>query len=168
MSTNPCEPEFKAMTSAVAERYRLYSITSNQWLETLSSQEIEAMGLAPSALRENQDDLIALYRTVASDIGAELMEADTAAERAVEDFTNCVQYSSYRGGAGGKLINAIRAAVTSGMLQEPFGAKDVRKAVPGFADKTYGVFLPKHRQANPGGNTELFIRVKKGLYRLIW
>jgi len=29
-----------------------------------------------------------------------------------------------------------------------------------------GVFLPKHCVGNPGNNTELFIRIRKGLYKL--
>jgi hypothetical protein len=67
----------------------------------------------------------------------------------------------------GRLITEIRLAVLEGCLSEPFGAKDVKNAVPGYADKTYPVFLPKHRKGNPGGNTELFVRVSPGLYRLL-
>ncbi len=66
----------------------------------------------------------------------------------------------------GKLIRAIRAGVREGRLHEPFRPRDVRAACPGFAHRTYGTFLPKHRRGNPGGNTELFIRVGRGLYRL--
>jgi hypothetical protein len=29
-----------------------------------------------------------------------------------------------------------------------------------------GIFLPKHRVGNPGGFTELFVRLDRGLYRL--
>jgi len=29
-----------------------------------------------------------------------------------------------------------------------------------------GTFLPKHCVGNPGNNTELFIRIRKGLYKL--
>lgn len=60
----------------------------------------------------------------------------------------------------------IRDAVAQNRLREPFTADDVRMAVPGYADHTYGVFLPKHRVGNPGGNTELLIRVKRGFYKL--
>ncbi len=67
----------------------------------------------------------------------------------------------------GNFIKAIRGAVKSGALRQPFRAADVKKAVPGFAKKTYHVFLPKHRRGNPGGYTELFERIKSGLYRLI-
>jgi hypothetical protein len=67
----------------------------------------------------------------------------------------------------GKLIRTIRAAVREGRLQEPFRPRDVKAACPGFADNTYGTFLPKHRRGNPGGNSELFERIARGLYRLI-
>ena len=66
----------------------------------------------------------------------------------------------------GKLISQIRAAVASGKLSEPFTPAMVAVACPGWAPNTYGTFLPKHRVGNPGGNTELFIRVAPGLYRL--
>jgi hypothetical protein len=66
----------------------------------------------------------------------------------------------------GRFIREIRKAVREGWLKEPFRANDVRLAVPGFADKTYNVFLPKHRIGNPDENTELFVQIKKGLYRL--
>jgi hypothetical protein len=67
----------------------------------------------------------------------------------------------------GKLIQAIRTAVQEGQLEEPFRANNVREAIPGFAEKTYNVFLSKHRKGNPGGNTELFIRLKQGTYKLL-
>ena len=66
----------------------------------------------------------------------------------------------------GKLTKAIRAAVAAGTLQEPFGAADVKRTFPGFAEKTYHVFLPKHRVGNLGGETELFVREGRGQYRL--
>ena len=67
----------------------------------------------------------------------------------------------------GKFIKEIRQAVKEGGLKEPFRARDIRNAVPGYAYKTYQVFLPKHRRGNPGGETELFEQVAKGLYRLL-
>ena len=66
----------------------------------------------------------------------------------------------------GRLITEIRKAVRDGRLSEPSGAEAVKNAVPGYAEKTYYVFLPKHRKGNPGGNTELFERIDEGLYRL--
>lgn len=65
-----------------------------------------------------------------------------------------------------ELGQQIYDAVRSGKLAEPFTAEMVRRACPGWSDHTYGVFLPKHRVGNPGGNTPLFIRVSAGSYRL--
>jgi hypothetical protein len=59
----------------------------------------------------------------------------------------------------------IYAAVRGGRLKEPFGPDDVRRACPGWAAKTYSVFLSKHRVGNPGGTTELFERVSAARYR---
>lgn len=67
----------------------------------------------------------------------------------------------------GRFITEIRRAVKNGRLREPFTPDDVRRACPGFAPKTYNTFLPKHRRGNPGDDTELFERVRKGLYRLL-
>ena len=70
----------------------------------------------------------------------------------------------------GRLIQEIRKAVQDGRLVEPFNSADVlkvlKKAGVRCADSTPGTFLPKHRVCNPGGNTELFVRVAKGRYRL--
>lgn len=44
---------------------------------------------------------------------------------------------------------------------------DVRRACPGWADSTYGVFLPKHRRGNPGGYSAYFERHPDGAYSLI-
>jgi hypothetical protein len=41
----------------------------------------------------------------------------------------------------------------------------VKAACPGWAENTYGTFLAKHAEGN-GNTTELFIRVKPGLYKL--
>jgi len=67
----------------------------------------------------------------------------------------------------GDFIRSIRLAIRDGRLSQPFTADDVRESVSGFAFRTYNNFLPKHRVGNPGGNTELFIRLKPGLYRLV-
>jgi len=64
------------------------------------------------------------------------------------------------------LASQIYAAVRSGKMAEPFTPDMVRRSCPGWRDHTYGVFLPKHRVGNPGRNTELFVRVGPGLYRL--
>jgi hypothetical protein len=64
-----------------------------------------------------------------------------------------------------KFASEIYAAVHTGRLQEPFNAKSVKQACPGWADRTYHVFLPKHAVGN-GKTSELFIRVAPGRYRL--
>lgn len=60
-------------------------------------------------------------------------------------------------------IAAIRAAVRTGTLIEPFRRSDVSKAI---GHPIPPAFLPKHRVGNPGGETELFRKVDRGLYRL--
>lgn len=61
-------------------------------------------------------------------------------------------------------MDDIRRAVTSGALTPRFRPDDVRRACPGWADHTYGVFLPKHRRGNPGGYTPYFVRHDDGTY----
>jgi hypothetical protein len=60
-------------------------------------------------------------------------------------------------------IHKIREAVRSGRLPKQFTPKQVNKAL---GIHWAGTFLPKHRVGNPGGYTELFIQVERGLYRL--
>ena len=63
----------------------------------------------------------------------------------------------------GNTLRDIRDAVKGGLLKERFRAAEVNIALT----ITYaGVFLPKHRVGNPGGNTALFVEVSRGLYRL--
>jgi hypothetical protein len=59
----------------------------------------------------------------------------------------------------------IYRAVKAGKLVEPFNAAMVRHACPGWAKKTYNVFLSKHAVGN-GATTELFVRISPGFYRL--
>ena len=59
----------------------------------------------------------------------------------------------------GQLILLIRNAVDSGRLDEPFNAAMVHEACPGYAKRTYRVFLPKHAEGN-GSTSELFVRVE--------
>ena len=66
----------------------------------------------------------------------------------------------------GRLIREIWKAVQDGRLAEPFNSANVLEAGVRCAQSTPGTFLPKHRVGNPGGNTELFVRVCKGKYRL--
>ena len=60
-------------------------------------------------------------------------------------------------------IRRIKQGVTSGAIPAVFKPADVNKAL-----KIHwaGVFLPKHRVGNPGGQTELFVQVERGTYRL--
>jgi hypothetical protein len=44
---------------------------------------------------------------------------------------------------------------------------DLRRACPGWAHHTYEVFLPKHRQGNPGGYPAHFRRNSDGTYSLL-
>ncbi len=67
----------------------------------------------------------------------------------------------------GRIYQGLVEAVREGSLREPFSSKDFRRAIRGLAKGTYDVFLSKHRKGNPGGNTELFGQVGKGLFRLI-
>jgi len=60
-------------------------------------------------------------------------------------------------------IRRIRQAVAAGKSPQTFKPADVNGALKiAWA----GVFLPKHRKGNPGGETELFVRVGRGVYRL--
>ena len=61
----------------------------------------------------------------------------------------------------------IYIAVQNGSLKEPFGAKDVKRSCPGWADHTYSNFLPKHAVGNPSGTSELFERMARGRYRTL-
>ena len=60
-------------------------------------------------------------------------------------------------------IRRIRAAVRTGELRVRFTPAQVNR---GLGIDWAGTFLPKHRVCNPGGYTELFLRLERGLYRL--
>ena len=62
---------------------------------------------------------------------------------------------------------AIVQAVKSGRMKEPFTSNDFREHCPGFGEGTYSVFLYKHREKNPGSNSELFRKVDAGKFELI-
>jgi hypothetical protein len=66
-----------------------------------------------------------------------------------------------------EFVNDVRLAVSKGRLPERFRPDDVRKACPGWAHNTYGVFLPKHRVGNPLGYTAYFLRHSDGSYSLL-
>jgi hypothetical protein len=61
----------------------------------------------------------------------------------------------------------IYDAVRNRRLKEPFGPNDVRRACPGWAQRTYTVFLSKHAVGNPSKTTELFQRIGPGQYRTV-
>ena len=66
-----------------------------------------------------------------------------------------------------RLVADIRRARAQGRLPDRFKPADVRRACPGWADHTYGVFLPKHREGNPGGYTAYFRQHSDGTYSLL-
>ena len=61
----------------------------------------------------------------------------------------------------------IVEAVENGTLSEPFTTKDFKRACPNLGDGTYNAFLYKHREGNPGGNSELFIKISPGKFKCI-
>jgi hypothetical protein len=60
-------------------------------------------------------------------------------------------------------MRRIREAIKSGALVQPFRPSDVNRAL---SIDYAGVFLPKHRVGNPSCNTEHFVQIERGLYRL--
>ena len=62
-----------------------------------------------------------------------------------------------------KTIRRIKEMVQAGDLTQPFKPSDINAAL---GIDWAGTFLPKHSAGNPGGNSELFVRVGRGLYRL--
>jgi len=60
-------------------------------------------------------------------------------------------------------ITLIREALNNGKLPTNFRAADVNRALK---IDWAGNFLPKHRVGNPGDESELFVQVSRGLYRL--
>ena len=66
-----------------------------------------------------------------------------------------------------EFASQIYTAVRKCRLREPFGSEEVRRVCPGWAPRTYSVFLSKHALGNPGKETELFERVAPGRYRIL-
>jgi len=60
-------------------------------------------------------------------------------------------------------VRRIKKAVVNGNLPAIFKGKDVNHALN---INWGGNFLAKHRVGNPGGETEHFIQVSRGQYRL--
>ena len=63
-------------------------------------------------------------------------------------------------------VEDIRQAKRQGKLPERFRNADVRKACPGWAERTYTNFLSKHRIGNSGDYTEYFKQHADGSYSL--
>jgi hypothetical protein len=66
-----------------------------------------------------------------------------------------------------RFVADIQVAVREGRLGKRFRPSDVRRACPGWADRTYSVFLPKHRRGIPGGCTDYFEQHEDGSYSLL-
>jgi hypothetical protein len=66
-----------------------------------------------------------------------------------------------------QVYSCIVNAVERGILEEPFTKDDFKKACPHFTEGTYKVFLWKHRVGNPNGETELFVKVSHGKFKLV-
>jgi hypothetical protein len=66
-----------------------------------------------------------------------------------------------------KVYAAIVIAVKHRRLREPFSKQGFRAACPGLGNGTYNAFLDKHAVGNPGGNSELFVRVSPGKFECI-
>jgi hypothetical protein len=66
-----------------------------------------------------------------------------------------------------RFVKDVRLAVREDRLPVRFRPNDVRRARPGWADHTYGVFLPKHRKGNPGDYTAYFDQHADGSYSLL-
>jgi len=65
-----------------------------------------------------------------------------------------------------RFVIDICRARSLGRLPERFRAIDVRKACPGWAERTYTNFLSKHRVGNPGDYTAYFEQHADGSYSL--
>jgi hypothetical protein len=66
-----------------------------------------------------------------------------------------------------RVYEAIVRAVKNRSLNEPFTRDDFQASCPGFGKGTYNAFLDKHAVGNPGGNSELFLRVGAGKFKCV-
>jgi hypothetical protein len=66
-----------------------------------------------------------------------------------------------------RFVSDIRRARRDGRLDTSFRPADVRSTCPGWAERTYSNFLPKHRVGNPGGNSAYFAQNDDGSYSLV-
>ena len=79
--------------------------------------------------------------------------------------SRCVHWTGQ--GIMSQFVDDIRLALDEKRLPRHFRGSDVKRACPGWAERTYTVFLPKHRVGNPGGYTEYFEQHTDGSYSLI-
>ncbi len=66
-----------------------------------------------------------------------------------------------------EFVKDIRRAIREGRLRQPFRGLDIRRACPGWSERTYYNFPPKHRVGNPGGYTAYFSQHSDGSYSII-
>ncbi len=66
-----------------------------------------------------------------------------------------------------KVYEQIMRAIQSGNLTEPFTKQGFRLHCPNLGEGTYNTFLHKHAKGNPGGNSELFERIRPGQFRCL-
>ncbi len=68
-------------------------------------------------------------------------------------------------------MSLLRRGRSYGPARWPFTARSradgVRHVGPGWAGGAYGVFLPKHRNGNPGGPTPSFSQHRDASFSLI-
>lgn len=67
-----------------------------------------------------------------------------------------------------KVYKAIVTAVREARIDEPFTTGDFQRACIGFGGGTYRAFLLKHAKYNLGGQSELFEKVARGSFRIIY
>lgn len=67
----------------------------------------------------------------------------------------------------GRVYRMVVEALRAGLLPEPFGQSDFQHACTGLGKGTYKAFLHKHAKGNPGNNSELFVRVRRGKFKCI-
>jgi hypothetical protein len=66
-----------------------------------------------------------------------------------------------------RFVEEVHRARRRGVLPPTFTPGDLEQACPGWDPHTYSMLLPKHRQGNPGGHTEYFVRNEDGTYSLM-
>ena len=67
-----------------------------------------------------------------------------------------------------KVYAAIITAVREKKLNESFTSSDVHRACPELNTRTPGILLSKHAKDNPKGYSEMFEKIGRGPFRLLW